>query len=372
MLFRDINTVPTDPLNLRRLKHREVTLALRQEISSGLYTSGERLPGEQELAKRFGVAYTTLRQAIATLVSEGILHRVQGKGTFIVERPPDAPPAASTIHPMALLFPADAHRIDPYYFPDVLSGFQQAIDAGGHRMSLYAEDVADSGGILEPGSAVAFLMFDASHIEAVERLRDSGYKVLAINRYTGRRSIPSVSIDDAQGVGAAVNYLVEAGHRKIGFVAGPTTNLDANDRLTGFRAAIRRNEIKQAPEAGSGFNEAAGYEAAQQLLDGANRPTAIICASDLAAIGVIRAATDCGLSVPRALSVVGFGDFSMARYMSPSLTTIRQNRHALGEQAAQALIALASDNEFHGKTLPAELILRESTSGRAAALAPAN
>jgi LacI family transcriptional regulator len=261
--------------------------------------------------------------------------------------------------------------MDPYYFPEVLEGFQQAIDAAGRRVALYSFAAVEHTGVLEPGSAVACLLIERSSLHVVERLRDSGYRVLAINRYSGRRSIPCVRIDDARGVEMTVGHLVSQGHERIGFVAGPRNNLDAADRLRGFRSAVKRYGLRVAPESGDGFTEATGYAAAREMLSGSHRPTGIICASDLSAIGAIKAARDYGLSVPRGVSIAGFGDFSVADYISPSLTTIKQTRRALGRAAGEAVILLADGEETTGVVLEAELIVRESTAQNVSALVTA-
>jgi DNA-binding LacI/PurR family transcriptional regulator len=95
-----------------------------------------------------------------------------------------------------------------------------------------------------------------------------------------------------------------------------------------------------------------------------NRPTGLVCASDLAAIGAIRALGDAGLSVPEDMSVIGFGDFSIAGYVRPSLTTVRQCRMTLGRTAGEMLIRMANDEEVANEVLKAELLVRESTAGR--------
>ena len=352
------------------LKHREIARALRQEIKTGLWQAGERLPGEQDLARRFEVSYMTMRQAVTNLVQESVLVRVRGKGTFVVSQSRGNDPARSG-QPVALLIPADLQRMDPYYFPEVLEGFQQAIDAAGRRLALYSFAAVEHTGVLEPGSAVACLLIERSSLSVVERLRDSGYRVLAINRYTGRRSIPCVRMDDARGVEQAVSHLVSLGHERIGFVAGPRNNIDAADRLRGFRTGVKRYGLRFVPESGDGFTEASGYAAAREMLSAPNRPTALLCASDLSAIGAIKAARDFGLSVPRGVSVAGFGDFSVADYVSPSLTTIKQTRRALGRVAAESVILLADGEETSGVVLEAELIVRESTAQNVSALVAA-
>ena len=352
------------------LKHREIARALRQEIKTGLWQAGERLPGEQDLARRFAVSYMTMRQAVTNLVQESVLVRVRGKGTFVVAQNRSSEPGR-TGQPMALLIPCDMQRMDPYYFPEVLDGFQEAVEAAGRRASLYSFDAVEQPGVLEPGTAIACLLIDRSSLQTVETLRDSGYRVLAINRYSGRRSIPSVRIDDARGIEEAIGHLVALGHERIGFVLGPRTNIDAADRQRGFRNGIKRYGLRVAPEAGDGFTEASGYAAAREMLSGSQRPTAIACASDLSAIGAIKAARDFGLSVPRGLSVVGFGDFSVADYVSPSLTTIKQKRRALGRAAAEALMLLADGEDTPGVVLDAEVIVRESTAQNVSAFVAA-
>lgn len=350
--------------NKQPVKYREVERALRQEIAAGRWNGGDQLPGEYDIARTYNVSYLTVRQAVATLVNDGTLFRVRGKGTFVVDKA-SSEPIATTRHQMALLFPTNWMRRDPYYFPDILQGFQYVMDKGGHHVSLLNDNIADAPGGLPPGSAVACLLVDDAHVQLVERLRDSGHRVLGINRYTGRRSIPSVRIDDQHGVELAVDFLVSLGHERISFLRGPEGNLDATDRRDGFRSAVARHNLQITNEAGDDFGEAAGHDAAQELLALSNRPTALICASDLAAIGAIRAAEDLGFSVPRDLSVVGFGDFSVAHYVRPSLTTIRQSRVALGRTAGERLIRLAKGEDVTDVVLPAELIVRESTAARA-------
>ncbi|BDI30990.1 hypothetical protein CCAX7_30410 [Capsulimonas corticalis] len=357
-----------NPTETPTKKYREVEQVLRREIAEGKWSEDGCLPAAQELAKRFGVANMTIRQAVTALVEEGLLVRVQGKGTFIVEqeRLPEAP---STRYPMAMLVPPEWKWVDQYYFGELLDGFQQVLQAGGHRASRHDYDVVDTPGVLEPGTAIACILLEEPHLELVERLRDQGYRVLAVNHYTGRRSIPCVRVNDNQGVEDAVDHLVAKGHERIGFLRGVPANIDATDRLRGFRAAVRRHNLRFTPEMGDDFIESSGYEAAQRLLSSPNPPTALVCASDLSAIGAIRAVRDRGLSVPHDLSVVGYGNFSVADYVIPRLTTIRQPRMELGSAAAEMLIRLANDEAVDDVILPAELMIRESATRPVSVLA---
>lgn len=346
-----------------RSKHREIEQILRQEIVSGQWKPGDRLPGEHELAARFDVAYMTVRQAVSHMVEAGLLRRLRGKGTFVIEQ--DQPHSATmTGQPLALVFPADRLRVDPYYFPELLDGFQQRMKERDLSFSLYNYDQAEAPGALAAGSLVACLLLEEPHLHLVERLRDGGHRVLAVNHYRGHRSIPCVRIDDAQGIVQAVGHLAALGHEKIGFVRGDPGNLDAADRRRGFRLAVRHYGLRFVTEGGGGFTEASGYAAAQEMLASASRPTALICASDISAVGAMKAAREKGLSIPRDLSIIGFGDFSVADYIMPSLTTVRQSRIALGREAADMLIRLADNETIADSILSADLVVRESTAPR--------
>jgi len=344
-------------------KYREIEQTLRQEIGSGQWKPGDRLPGEHELAARFDVAYMTVRQAVSHMVEAGLLRRLRGKGTFVVDQ--DSSQAVpTTSQPLALVFPSDRLRVDPYYFPELLDGFQQMMKQRDLSFSLFNYDQAEVPGALPTGSLVACLLLEESHLHLVGRLRDGGHRVLAVNHYRGRRSIPCVRIDDAEGIVQAVGHLVSLGHERIGFVRGDTGNLDAADRRRGFRLAVRRYGLRFVVEGGDGFTEASGYAAAQEMLASASPPTALVCASDISAVGAMKAARENGLSIPRDLSIVGFGDFSVADFIMPPLTTVRQSRIALGREAAEMLIRLADNETMEDSILSADLVVRASTAPR--------
>jgi len=344
-------------------KYLEIARALQREIEAGNWALGERLPGETHLARRFNVAHMTVRQAINSLIVDSILVRVPAKGTFVFS----GNPSSSTDQcprPMVLLFPADAATIDPYYFPELLAGFEQTMEEQKESFRLLSYDTIDGLTKLDPRSAIACLLIERDHVELAERLRHNRFPVLAINHPTGRRSIPSVYVDDASGIESGVDHLVSLGHVAIAFLKGPNGNLDGEERLHGFRSAVKRYGLLRAIEVGGGYRETDGYQTALELLAPRSRPTALICASDLAAIGAVRAAREYGLDVPGDLSIVGFGDFSVADYVTPRLTTIRQPRVALGCAAASALIAIAAGTGTMGAILCPDLILRESTTSR--------
>lgn len=191
--------------------------------------------------------------------------------------------------------------------------------------------------------------------------------------------VPSINIDDRGGARAAARHLVELGHRRIGIVtyAGPgalTAGGDAarshpqKERLLGWREALQDAGLRPRVVQAADHREESAVEAARPLLAADGRPTAVLCFSDLLAIGVMRAARGLRLAVPHDLSIVGFDDSPLARRSEPPLTTVRQDVDAKGRLAAAALRTAIerARSGTKGKArhvmLPTELIVRASTS----------
>lgn len=178
---------------------------------------------------------------------------------------------------------------------------------------------------------------------------------------------PSVRSDNRTGMRLAVDHLVELGHRRIGFLAGPPGNVLTHERRAGAVAALTAHG-QHLPEnliAGHDFTLEAGFAAARLIA--AERPSAVLCSSDQLAIGLISGLAAQGLSVPGDISVVGFDDIAYAPFAAPPLTTIRQDRLALGRAAAQLMLDSLSRLGIEGpeaarsELIPVELILRAST-----------
>ena len=180
--------------------------------------------------------------------------------------------------------------------------------------------------------------------------------------------------DNETGVRATVSYLRELGHRVVGNIAGPSRHMEADVRLDEFYRAIA-NAGMRAPASAvrrAEFTIDAGEAAMVEILrtNGPEQlPSAIVCGSDVLAIGVLRAATKWGLVVPDELTVIGFNDTALAEVVTPRLTTVRQSLVELGETAGSAAVRLASGGQgSRGReiiTIGTELIIRQ-TSGRPA------
>ncbi|MCV0428228.1 MAG: substrate-binding domain-containing protein, partial [Roseibium sp.] len=164
------------------------------------------------------------------------------------------------------------------------------------------------------------------------------------------------------------------GHRKIAHVTGPQDNVLTHARREGMLAERARLELPVREEwiMRGDFSLESGRRAAEKIVAMKDRPTAVFCASDQVAFGLMSTLTSNGLRVPEDISVVGFDDIELSEFYVPALTTIRQDRRALGQKAAALLLAcidpdhsIALDREAP-VVVDVELVVRQS----AAALTP--
>ena len=174
-----------------------------------------------------------------------------------------------------------------------------------------------------------------------------------------------VASNDCEAVRAATEYLIEQGHRRIGLIAGPHGFRSARERRLGFEEALSKAGIAlpRSMIADGNYTFESGLTAAERLLDLMPRPTAIFASNDEMAAGVMHAARQRGLDIPKDLSIVGFDDTPVAAHVWPPLTTVRTPRAEIGSAAAQMLLALMTGQPVQPSSvdLGYELLVRGST-----------
>jgi LacI family transcriptional regulator len=195
----------------------------------------------------------------------------------------------------------------------------------------------------------------------------AGVPVVLLNCHTRERTHSSVVPSEVLGGFAATMHLVEAGHRRIGFINGETWIEAASERLKGYRQALSTSDIPfDATLVREGdWQVSSGFEHALSLLSQPNPPTAIFCANDLMAIGAVDAARKLKLEIPKDLSIVGYDDQDIARYTQPPLTTVLLPNREMGRWAAETLIAQARSESGARRTsvkMECPLVPRESVA----------
>lgn len=166
----------------------------------------------------------------------------------------------------------------------------------------------------------------------------------------------------------ATQYLIDLGHRRIGYVIGLQEMQCALDRLAGYRAALDDHHIPYDPALvyEGDFFYTEGYEAASRFLQLPHPPTAIFAANDVSALGAVEAIRNQGLNIPDDVSVIGFDDVPEAAQVHPGLTTVRQPLEEMGRLAVQMLLKRLDNPDLPGQRmeLPTELIVRDSCRSR--------
>ncbi|MGH3313355.1 MAG: LacI family DNA-binding transcriptional regulator [Streptomyces sp.] len=204
-------------------------------------------------------------------------------------------------------------------------------------------------------------------MQRYERLRGQGVPFVLINGFSAKVRAPFVSPDDRAAMRLAVTHLGALGHRRIGLALGPGRFVPVQRKTEGFLRAMEEQLGLSTDEAGrfvehSLYTLEGGQAAATALLE--RGVTAVVCASDMMALGAIRAARQRGSEVPGDVSVIGFDDSPLIAFTDPPLTTIRQPVPAMGQAAVRALLeeiggTPAPHSEF--VFLP-ELVVRGSTA----------
>jgi LacI family transcriptional regulator len=202
--------------------------------------------------------------------------------------------------------------------------------------------------------------------ERILDLQQRGMPVVVVDRELPAVHVDSVVTDNAGGGWSATRHLIDLGHRRIGYIAGPSDLTLSEYRSTGYRKALEEAGIAVDENlvVRGAFDFESGYRAARQLLTNSQRPTAIFACNDLMAIGAICAAVELGLRVPEDLSVIGYDDVPLASYSNPPLTTIAQPIYDLGVVAASMLLERLHDPGRPARriVLDVELQIRRSTA----------
>ncbi|SDG51394.1 LacI family DNA-binding transcriptional regulator [Klenkia brasiliensis] len=207
----------------------------------------------------------------------------------------------------------------------------------------------------------------APHLES---LRRRGTPVVLVDRRATGPGQCSVSVDDVLGGRLAAEHLVERGHRRIAFVGGSSGLPQIEERQAGVVAAVRQllgGEQTLTVLAPAALTVATGREAAAEVLalPAAVRPTAVICANDLLALGVLQELTRRGVRVPEECAIVGYDDIDFAAAAAVPLTSVRRPRQELGRRAARLVLDEARPDHVHEQVVHEPvLVVRESSRAR--------
>jgi DNA-binding LacI/PurR family transcriptional regulator len=266
------------------------------------------------------------------------------------------------------------------YFKDVINGFRRVLDDTVVSFSLFDTNSESFNNGEKLGKLYRQRRADGLLLLAVhttdgflETLEQLHIPMVVVGERVESPSVCSVSCRDRHGMRQVCEHLFNLGHRRIGFVEGPSDFSTANRRKEGFVEFCRDKqlEIPATYYQQGHYNTRGGRAAGRILLRETPRPTAIIAANDAMAYGVYESVRELGLRIPEDISIVGFDDETAAADMFPPLTTVHQPVSEMGEEAARILWeAISNDKLPMGQViLDVSLIVRESTAPPAESLA---
>jgi LacI family transcriptional regulator len=247
------------------------------------------------------------------------------------------------------------------YYSEVIIGCERATVEASQSLFILGTHGRENSDelVLELMSRVDGLIVTGRTVddEVVRRLADSKPVVLLARPPVD--GVPSVRTESLRPAIELTAHVFGHGHRKLAFIGDPASSPDAEERWRGFVLAHAEAGVAgPAPPVAAAFGEAAGREAAEVALDAG--ASALVCADDELALGAYVATRARGLRVPEDIAITGWDDIQLARFVSPSLTTVRQPMRTLGATAAQLLFELIADRAPDSVVLGSEVVIRAS------------
>jgi LacI family transcriptional regulator len=256
---------------------------------------------------------------------------------------------------------------DPY-FPRLTQGVAQGCNQNDFTLALFlVSSKEDEEKIFPRVSRKGMLdgiLIQSGNVgdQLIERLVTAHLPVVVIGRPFHSEDVSYVDVDNITGASNAVSHLIRLGYQRIATITGLPGSAETMDRLEGYKQALlkRGRNIEQELISEGDFTEAGGYYAMQQLLR--FKPDAVFAASDLTAIGAMRAAREEGLNIPEDVAFIGFDDLPIATYSDLQLSTIRQPIARFGLTAVETLIDLIETGVEPTRRIimDTELIIRET------------
>ncbi|HEY3706651.1 MAG TPA: LacI family DNA-binding transcriptional regulator [Terracidiphilus sp.] len=260
------------------------------------------------------------------------------------------------------------------FFPGVVRGAEDIAFANGYRLVLcntdndHDKEVAHLRALLAylPSGLIVIPSDFSELVGETDSFRKAGSAVVCVDRTPRNWDGDSVTINNDGGAFHATSYLIGLGHRHLAAITGPLHLTNSQDRLKGFKRAVRKAGLQLPPGylQETTFDRAGGYAKAKILMRMVPRPTAILACNDLIGLGALMAIREAKLRCPEDISLIGFDGLDLADITTPQLTSVYQSPYQLGATAVQlALDRLAKvDSPVRQVVLNTELRIRESVA----------
>jgi DNA-binding LacI/PurR family transcriptional regulator len=365
--------------------YEQIVRDIKARIESGELASGEQIWSQNELATKYGVSLITVKNALASLVKEGILYARVGRGTFVAEKPAKNAilSAYKTLgmvlrdikHPyFSMIVHSVEERAYQLGYNVVLSGSSGNIEKEENQINHFRSMGVD-------GLIIASLSLEYRATDYIRKLHRENFPYIMVS-YIHDPEYWYVGSDHEHGGFIATEHLIKTGYTSIGYVHVGKGNLLSEVRKNGYYRALTEYGIPYhsrnvfflgAEQFDAGTDRfQLGYQFAKEFTQLAEKPQALFFYSDVVALGFLQGAGELHIKVPDDVAIVGFDDTVIARYASVPLTTVHQDV----EKIATAAVDILQKRIDHGDvgnrtTFKPSLVIRDSCGAKARAGASA-
>ncbi|WP_373737284.1 GntR family transcriptional regulator [Jeotgalibaca porci] len=354
-------------------KYQIIQEEIKKQIQSGAYLVGEKIPAESQLMTIFSVSRHTVRQAISSLVNEGVLEKIQGSGTFVVEQRKAQAQSGNKSKTIGVI----TTYLSDYIFPSIIRGIEEELRENGYSLLLAStqndtDNERDSiemmlrhqvdGLIIEPTRSSFF----NPNLSYYLQLKLNQMPFVYLHTAYPEMDAPVVAMNDEAGTELATEHLLGLNHRDIAIVS-KVDDIQGRNRLKGYFNAFEKAGISVS----SGHvltyetHTSAGLRGEiVKLLSADNRPTAFVAYNDQVALMIEEAANECGLLIPEDLSLVSHDASGMRLNRNgKALTSIVHPQDQMGKDAARVLLKAIEQpgNKCESVIYEPRLIIQETT-----------
>ena len=342
-------------------KHAVLSLWIKKNIADNTFKIGDKIPSENELASRFMISRQTVRQAIGTLVAEGILIREHGRGTY-VNFPVKKEPADKTKRIGVI-----TTYLDDYVFPSIIHGIEEVLTDRGYTMSLGIThnrpsdeencllQMMQSGvdAFIVEGTKSALPNFNK---RLYEQIKENQIPTVFINGYYSGYNDSYIILDDVKAGEMVADVLIQNGHKCIGGFY-KSDDFQGIKRYEGLLKALKKNNLTINDTSIIWYTTEDFkyyFEGTMDhiIMDRLSEVTSVVCYNDLVAASLVRLLKRNGKSIPDDISIVSFDDSFLSKQMVLNLTSIVYPAKKVGKKAAQIIL-----QQLNVSTKPEHVVL---------------
>lgn len=327
--------------------YERIASRLRQQIESGTFPLGSRLPSLDDLAKLHDVNRLTVRKAIVQLRAEGLVHSIPAQGTYVCRSGATEDSASSADPARATVVGLLSHVLNPAgygpYHQSILSGVYEELGKVGANLLVMAAgmvDPKDFPGLVHRAKTEGMIYLGPFDEAILAQMVQNGPPAVVVDYHARSLDCDSICVDNTAGAAEAMRYLLSKGYgENIAIISGMKDDASTFERMEGVRIAMREvgipfERLRMVP---GNYVREGGESAMLALIQSGTVPRALFCMNDEMAVGAMKVLQHAGFSIPDDVAVVGFDDSIWASSTNPQLTSIHVDTQQMGQMAMQLL-----------------------------------